>query len=47
MVLGDLSVRSYFGVALPRALVHAQGHNRHNHNADRSSDEGHLANTET
>ena len=46
MVLGDLSVRSYFGVALPRALVHAQGHNRYNHNADRSSDEGHLANTE-
>ena len=25
MVLGDLSVRSYFGVALPHALVHAQG----------------------
>ena len=44
MVLGDSSVRSYFGVALPRALVHAQGHN---HNADRSSDDGHLANTES
>jgi hypothetical protein len=25
MVLGDLSERSYFGVALPRKLVHAQG----------------------
>jgi len=25
MVLGDLSERSYFGVALPRALVHAEG----------------------
>jgi hypothetical protein len=36
MVLGDFSERSYFGVALPRALVHGQGHNRH-HSDTRAS----------